>query len=53
MRMVENIVEVINETQKVGSIDSTPYKAGQKFDISKKSNIKQFFNGHHKPYVAS
>ena len=36
MRIVENIVEVINETQKVGSIDSTPYKAGPKFDISKK-----------------
>ena len=30
------IVKVINEIQKVGSINPTTYKAGQNFDISKK-----------------
>lgn len=32
MRGAENIVEIINETQKIGFTSSTPYKISKKSD---------------------
>lgn len=36
MKEPENTAEMINKTQKVGFINSIPYKAGKKFDKKQK-----------------
>ena len=36
MKELENTVKLINETQKIGFIGCTPYKASQNFDKKQK-----------------
>ena len=36
--MIENSIEVTNETKKISFISSTPYKVGQKYDIKENNS---------------